>query len=126
MQTANDNSKHTLKAFQTTLVLNSFKWVLHLGTTAIGNHIKYYLTTNRGNFLEIQYGFYKCALQIYYGLFLKEDLPRTQKRFERDCLEHHCERSLKLSDDWSSTQVSLFLLTGEVGIVNVQGCGMHC
>ena len=64
------------------------------------------------------------CLQIYYGLLLKEHLPRTQKRLEHDCLEHHCERSLKLCD-WSSTQVSLFLLTGEAGIVNVQDCGMH-
>ena len=61
------------------------------------------------------------CLQI---LLLKEYLPRTQDKLERACLEHHCERSLKLCD-WSSTQVSLFLLTGEAGIVNVQGCGMH-
>ena len=27
--------------------------------------------------------------------------------------------------DWSSTQVSLFLLTELAGIMNVQGCGMH-
>ena len=36
--------------------------VLHLDTTAISNQIKYCLTTNRGNFLEMQYGFYKYAL----------------------------------------------------------------
>ena len=64
------------------------------------------------------------CLQIYYGLLLKEDLPRTQEKLERDCLEHHCERSLKLCD-WSSTPVSSFLLTGEAGIVNIQGCGMQ-
>ena len=64
------------------------------------------------------------CLQIYYGLLLKEYLPRTQEKLERACLEHHCERSEKLCD-WSSTQVSLFLLTGEAGIVNVQDCGMH-
>ena len=64
------------------------------------------------------------CLQIYYGL-LKEHLPRTQEKLERDCLEHHCKGSLKFCD-WSSTQVSLFFfLTGEAGIVNVQGCGMH-
>ena len=64
------------------------------------------------------------CLQIYYGLLLKEPLPRTQEKLERDCLEHRCERSLKLSD-WSSTPVSLFLLTGDAGIVNVEGCGRH-
>ena len=64
------------------------------------------------------------CLQIYCGLLLKEQLPRTQEKLERDCLEHHCERSLNLCD-WSSTQVSLLLLTAEAGIVIVQGCGMH-
>ena len=37
------------------------------------------------------------CLQIYYGLLLKEHLPRTKEKLERDCLEHHCERSLKAS-----------------------------
>ena len=63
-------------------------------------------------------------LQIYHSLLLKEHLPRTQEKLERYCLEHHCERSLKLRD-WSSTQESLFLLTREAGVVNFQGCGMH-
>ena len=66
----------------------------------------------------MQYGFYRFTLQIYYGLLLKEHLPRTQERLEHDCLGHHCERSLKLCD-WSSVQVSLFLLTGGAGIVNI-------
>ena len=47
------------------------------------------------------------CLQIYYGLLLKEHLPRTQEKLERACLEHHCERSLKLCD-WSSTQVCFY------------------
>ena len=64
------------------------------------------------------------CLQICDGLLLKEHFPRTRQKLERDCLEHHCERSLKLCN-WSSAQVGLFLLTGEAGIVNVQGCVMH-
>ena len=64
------------------------------------------------------------CLQIYYGLLLKEHLPRTQEKLEHDCLEHHCERSLKLPD-WSSTQGSLCLLTEETGKVNVQRCVMY-
>ena len=56
------------------------------------------------------------GLQIYCG--------KTQEKLESDCLERHCERSLKFCD-WLRTQVSLFLLTGEAGIVNIQGCGMH-
>ena len=58
------------------------------------------------------------CLQIYYDLLLKEYLPRTQEKLERDCLQHHCEKSLKLCD-WSSTQVSFSLLMGEAEIVNV-------
>ena len=65
------------------------------------------------------------CLQFYYGLLLKEHFSRTQEKLEHDCLEHHCERSLKLCD-WSSTLVSLLLMSGEAGIVNFWGCGgMH-
>ena len=67
------------------------------------------------------------CLQIYCGWLLKEFkkiYQKLKKSFKRDCLEHHCERSLKLCD-WSSTQVSLSPLTGKAGIVNVQGCDMH-
>ena len=76
----------------------------------------------------MQCAFYRYALfadgllLLADGLLLKEHLPRTQERLERDCLEHHCERTLKLCDS-SSTQVSLFLLT-EARKVNVQGYGM--
>ena len=46
----------------TSKVLYSFKLVLYLDATAIGKQIKYYLTTNKVNFLEMQYGFYRHAL----------------------------------------------------------------
>ena len=52
-----------------------------------------------------------CFACRFNGLSLKEHLPRTQEKLDSDCLEHRCERSLKFCD-WSSTQVSLFLLTG--------------
>ena len=64
------------------------------------------------------------CLQIYCGLLLKENLSRAQEKLQLDCLEHHCERSLRLCD-WSSTQASLFLLTRQTGRVNLQGCGVH-
>ena len=64
------------------------------------------------------------CLKIYYGLLLKKRLPRTQEKPESDCLQHHCEKSLKLCH-WSSTQLSLSLLIGETRIVNVQGCDIH-
>ena len=63
------------------------------------------------------------CLQIYYGLLLKQHLQRTQEKLERDCLEHHCERSLKFCD-WSRTQTSLFLLTGEAGWVFELTCSL--
>ena len=63
------------------------------------------------------------CLQIYHGLPLKEHLPKTQEKLEWGCLEHRCERSLKLCN-WSSIQV-LFLFTREAGIVNVQDWGIH-
>ena len=92
--------------------------VLHLDTTAISNLIKYYLTANRVWLLQV------CFADLL-RLLLKEHLPRTQETLERDCLEHHCERLLKLCN-WSSIQVSFFtLLTGGDGIVSVLGCGMH-
>ena len=62
------------------------------------------------------------SFQIYYDLLLKEHFPRAQERLEYDCLEHYCERSLKLCN-WSSIQVSLFLLTGGTGLVNVREKG---
>ena len=65
------------------------------------------------------------CLQIYHDFLLKKHLPRTQEKLERACLEHHCERSLKLCD-WSSSPVSLFLLTGEAGSVDAQDCAVVC
>ena len=66
---------------------------------------------DRGNFMEMQYGFYRNALLAHLlSLAVKRAFTRTQEKLERDYLKHHCERSLKLCD-WSSTRVSLFLLT---------------
>ena len=62
VQTADDDSKLTSKAFYTTFVLYSFKLVLYLDTTAISNQIKYHFTANRGNFLKMLYGFYMYTL----------------------------------------------------------------
>ena len=60
-----------------------------------------------------------------YTMVVVEYLPRTQEKLERHCLQHHFERPLKLCN-WSSIQVSLFiLLTRGAGIVNVQGCSLH-
>ena len=66
VQTADDNNKVTSQALQLTLVLYIFKLVLSYYPITISNQIKYYLSTNRGNFLQIQYGFYSRTLQIHY------------------------------------------------------------
>ena len=70
----------------------------------------------------MQYGF-RCALHAYCGLLLKGHLPRTQEKLERIFW------SIILKDHRSfvtgQAQVSLLFLTGDTGIVNVQGCGMH-
>ena len=51
--------------------------VLYIDTTAISNQIKYYLTTNRRNFLELQYGFYRYALLVDL-LWLVVEKPITK------------------------------------------------
>ena len=74
----------------------------------------------------MQCGFYRYVLLADLIWFVVEtDLPRTQEKLERDCSENHCERSLHFCD-WSSTSVSLFLLTGEAEIVNDQGRTVLC
>ena len=60
------------KHLKTTFLLYSFKLVLYLDTTAISNQIKYYLTANRGNFLKMQYGFYRYALLADLRWFVVE------------------------------------------------------
>ena len=63
--TADDNRK---VFSQLTLVLYTFKLVLYYNWIIISNQIKNYLPIKRANFLLIQYGFYRHALQIHYQL----------------------------------------------------------
>ena len=63
-----DSRKVTSQAPQVTLVLYILKLVLYFNLNIISNQIKYYLAINRRNFLQIQYGFYRHALQIQYQL----------------------------------------------------------
>ena len=57
------------QAPQVTLVLYISKLVLYFNSSIISNQIKYYLAKNRRNFLQIQHGFYRHALQIHYQLW---------------------------------------------------------
>ena len=59
VQIADDYSKVTSKALQLTLVLYIFKLALYFNSIIFSNQIKHYLAINRGNFLQIQYGFYR-------------------------------------------------------------------
>ena len=54
---------------QVTLLLYIFKLLLYFNSSIINNQMKYYLAINRSNFLQIQYGFYRHALQILYQLW---------------------------------------------------------
>ena len=61
----------------------------------------------------MEYGFYSYALLAsLLSLVVERAFTKNSKKKERDCLEIHCERSLKLCDS-SSTKVNLFLLTQE-------------
>ena len=79
-----NNSKITSQALQLTLVLYIFKLVLYFNLIIVSDEIKYYLAINRGNFLQIQYGFHRHNFQIHSqlamsdGLLLKEHVPRNQ------------------------------------------------
>ena len=79
-----NNSKLTSQALQLTLVLYIFKLVLYFNLIIVSNEIKYYLAINRGNFLQIRYGFHRHNFQIHSqlamsdGLLLKEHVPRNQ------------------------------------------------
>ena len=57
-----------------------------------------YLTEKCKDFFANTVDFYRYDLQIYLSLLLKGQLPRTQESWspERNCSEHHGERSLKL------------------------------
>ena len=64
------------------------------------------VTKSSINLQQIEGIFRRCAvwlLQVCFAcsffcdLLLKDHLPRTQERLEQDCLELHCERSLKYS-----------------------------
>ena len=68
-----------------------------------------------------------CRFTISYdGLLLKAYVPRTSgsQCLERDCLEHHDERSLKLCYCMKSfISYKINFLTGGAEIVNAQGSG---
>ena len=68
------------------------------------------VTKSNINLQQIEGIFWRCAvwlLQAYfacsffYDLLLKEHLPRTEEGLEQDCLEFHCERSLKYSSKFA-------------------------
>ena len=97
-----------------------FQLVLYFNWIIISNQVKYYLSINRENFLQIQYGFYRHALQIRYLLMIA--CYWKNMYLERDRLGHHDESSLNLCYCMKSfMEVCLFVfLRGGTEIVNAQ------
>ena len=65
LETADDNTNRLnslQKYFKQLSYYTASNWLLYLDATGISNQIKYYFTKNRGNLLEIQYGFYMYDL----------------------------------------------------------------
>ena len=101
VQTADDNSKVISQAIQLTFVLYIYKLVLYFNSTINNNQIKYHLAIIEQIFCRYSIAFTDmlCRFTISYdSLLLKEHVPRTEGSWclERDCLDHHGERSLKL------------------------------
>ena len=70
----------------------------------------------------MQCGYCRYALLAdLLWLAVERAISKNPSKLELDCLEHHCERSLKLYGT-SSTQVNLLLLIGETGIVRFVVC----
>ena len=61
-QIGDDKKKTTL---QLTLALYIFKLALDFNSIIISNQMKFHLAINTDSFLQIQYGFYRHALQIH-------------------------------------------------------------
>ena len=122
--TANDNSKITSKAFSTTFLLCSFKLVLYLDTTGISNQVKYYLT-NRGNFMDNAVWLLQLCFAFYCERLAVERAFTKNSRKAVTWLFGASPWIIIIALRLSSSQVSSFLLTGEAGIANVQGCGIH-
>ena len=124
MTTVNLLKKH----FKQLLYWTASNWhyiLIQIDTTAISNQIKYYLTKDSGSFLEMQYGFYKYALLAdLLWLVAQRAFTKNLTKAGTCLFGASLWKSLKFCD-WSSAQVSLFLLTGKAGIVNVRGWGMH-
>ena len=120
VQTTDDNSKLTSKAFETTFALYSFKLVLYLDTIANSNQIKCFLTTNSVNFLEIQYDFYRYAL-LADLLWLAVERVFTQSSRKAGTWLFLASLSTIIKTLWIVNYSSKFFsLTGEAGILNVQ------
>ena len=98
--------------------------VLYLDTTAISNQIKDHLTTNRRNFLEMLYGFYRYALLAdLLWLVVERAFTKNSRKAGMWLFGASLWKIIKAL--WLVKYSSLFLLTGEPGIVNFQGCGMY-
>ena len=125
LQTADDNRKVISRALKLTLVLYTVKLVIYFNWIIISNRIKYYLLINRENSADTVWLLQECSSDSPSAMaacYWKSNVPRTQGSWylERDCLEHHGERSLNLCYSIKSLMLVSFL-TGGTEIVNAQG-----
>ena len=121
MQTADDNSK----VFKTTFVLYSFKLILYFDTTAISSQIKYYLTTNRRIFLEMQYGFCRYALLAdLLWLAVERVFTKNSRKAGKWLFGASSWKIIEVL--WLVKCLSKFVfLDKRSWKVNVQSCGLH-
>ena len=98
--------------------------LLYLDVSAISDPIKYYSTTNRGIFRDMQYGFYRYALLADLLWLVVERAFTKNSRKAGTCLFGASLWKI-IKALWLVKYSCLFLLTGEPGIVNFQGCGMY-
>ena len=88
------------------------------------NQIKYYLAIKRGNFLQMQYGIYRYALQIHHCLFWKTNICHKLKKAKVSNVTVWSiivKVLIKALCWYEIVQVSSFLLIA-AEIVNAQGC----
>ena len=128
METADDNTNRLnslQKYFKQLSYYTASNWLLYLDATGISNQIKYYFTKNRGNLLEIQYGFYMYDLLAdLIWVVVKRAFTKYSRKAGMWLFGTSLWKTIKAL--WLANFSRNFcLLTGEAGIVNVQGCGMR-
>ena len=124
VETADEKNKVTSWTLWTALIVSIFKFVSYFYSPVISDKIKYYFTTNRRNFLKMQYAICKYALQIHYALLLEDSAFTEKSRILKTgtWLSRGWRwKVMKTLGVYGIVQVSLFLLRVASIIGNAQG-----